>query len=272
MPPEMTTAVMPTARIPFSATCRRMSVRFPMSRKTGRPPRTGENTIESSEHGREAEERRCSRASRRRAAAASPGARPPGGPPGLSPIGRSRRVPAAAARMRSSVASACEQLGRDAALAEHDARGGTASGSRTSRRSTARSRTPRRRAGAAARRSSAFAARSMPRVGSSSSSTDGDAKRQRARIAFCWLPPESVAIGTSRRRRAHARVAHERAPRPPARRARVDPARARAHLLERAERDVLGRRRGPGRSPATCAPPAGARGRRRARRRGSAGA
>ena len=57
MPPEMTTAVMPTARIPFSATCRRMSVRLPMSRKTGRPPRTGEKTIESSKHGREAEER-----------------------------------------------------------------------------------------------------------------------------------------------------------------------------------------------------------------------
>ena len=35
----------------------------------------------------------------------------------------------------------------------------------------------------------------MPRVGSSSSRTDGDAKRQRARIAFCWLPPESVPIG-----------------------------------------------------------------------------
>ncbi len=46
IPPEMTTAVMPTARMPFSATCLRMSVRFPMSRKTGRPPRTGEKTIE----------------------------------------------------------------------------------------------------------------------------------------------------------------------------------------------------------------------------------
>ena len=44
---------------------------------------------------------------------------------------------------------------------------------------------------------SARAARSMPRVGSSRSKTFGDENRQRASSAFCWLPPLSVRIDTS---------------------------------------------------------------------------
>src|SRR5262245_33040413 len=44
MPPARITNVIPTARMPFSATWRRMSVRFPASRKISSPRRTGENT------------------------------------------------------------------------------------------------------------------------------------------------------------------------------------------------------------------------------------
>ena len=55
MPPEMITAVIPTARIPFSATWRRMSVRLPIPRKTG----------PAAAHGRE-EDRRRRRAPRPR--------------------------------------------------------------------------------------------------------------------------------------------------------------------------------------------------------------
>ena len=116
MPPEMTTAVMPTARIPFSATWRRMSVRFPMSRKTGRPPRTGEKTTESSKHGREAEEAGVAREPAPSAAARGG---PPGGPPpGLLAAGsaavRSRRRGQHPLLGRFGV----RQLGRHAALAE----------------------------------------------------------------------------------------------------------------------------------------------------------
>ena len=37
----------------------------------------------------------------------------------------------------------------------------------------------------------------MPRVGSSSNSTLGSIKSQRARMHFCWLPPERLVTGTS---------------------------------------------------------------------------
>ena len=44
---------------------------------------------------------------------------------------------------------------------------------------------------------SCLAATSMPRVGSSRISSCGSVASQRASIAFCWLPPESGAIGVS---------------------------------------------------------------------------
>ena len=44
---------------------------------------------------------------------------------------------------------------------------------------------------------STFAATSMPRVGSSRMSMRGSVAIQRARSAFCWLPPESCAMGIS---------------------------------------------------------------------------
>ena len=39
-----------------------------------------------------------------------------------------------------------------------------------------------------------FAPTSMPRVGSSSSSTSGLVRSQRPMMTFCWLPPESDRI------------------------------------------------------------------------------
>ncbi|MNZ93040.1 hypothetical protein D3C78_1120940 [compost metagenome] len=45
---------------------------------------------------------------------------------------------------------------------------------------------------------SAFAPRSMPLVGSSSSSSFGAVASQREMKIFCWLPPDSVPIGISK--------------------------------------------------------------------------
>ena len=44
---------------------------------------------------------------------------------------------------------------------------------------------------------SCLAATSMPRVGSSRISRRGSVASQRASSTFCWLPPESSAIGVS---------------------------------------------------------------------------
>ena len=56
---------------------------------------------------------------------------------------------------------------------------------------------PRSASSASSRWISDFAPTSTPRVGSSSSSTAGSASSQRASTTFCWLPPESSAIGCS---------------------------------------------------------------------------
>ena len=58
---------------------------------------------------------------------------------------------------------------------------------------------------------SARAARSMPRVGSSRSRTFGDENRQRASSAFCWIATTERLDRHFGRRRAYTRARHERA-------------------------------------------------------------
>ena len=95
-----------------------------------------------------------------------------------------------------------------------------------------------RRGCASARRCACLAPTSMPRVGSSISTTRGSVASQRARTTFCWLPPE----------RNCDLLVHRRAPRPRARTARPGisrragrrtPGEDRAHDAERVVEDRL---------------------------------
>ena len=125
------------------------------------------------------------------------------------------------------------------------------------------------RAGRSGRRSRCLAPTSMPRVGSSSSSTRGRVASHLPITTFCWLPPDSVPAGlldagAADAERSH-RVARQRAPRALNERKPKPRAGGRRAAARRCRGST---RRGAG--PASCGPRSPARGRAAARRAASA--
>ena len=108
-----------------------------------------------------------------------------------------RPPPALRYAMRSSVASARESSPTIALLVHRRGSGRRAPGSRASPRRPSRSPSRCSSSSPISAKTSALAPTSIPRVGSSRSSTRGLRVRQRAITTFCWLPPDRLRIEAS---------------------------------------------------------------------------
>ena len=213
MPPQVMTKVMPTVTTPMTEAWVRTSWRLRVSRNSSglvMPPTT---ISAASTPSRE----------RVRTSARAPMARQPAGRPAAGDLGRCRRGAARAASCcgpvrRPQMPAASWHVGlpsitRSSTRCSSSSRAGAVWTTRPSRSTSTRSARPSTsgtsletsrtaRPSSARRRitaySSARAPTSTPRVGSSSSRTRQPRSSQRARTAFCWLPPDRVRIGHGR--------------------------------------------------------------------------
>ena len=103
----------------------------------------------------------------------------------------SRRLRRTAARPRRSTTTSVQMRASSSASVEHTTTTAPAAAASSTRRWM-----------------SAFDPTSTPCVGSSSTSTDGSTRSQRAMTTFCWFPPESSSTGLLGLRRAHVELRH----------------------------------------------------------------